>query len=69
VALAFLLPDTTGFTLFLVPCGLMTIGAALARGFPHAELDMSLILILQWGLFCGALLRNREPHSAVLRRG
>ena len=69
VALAFLLPVATGFTLFLVPCGLMVIGAALARGFPYAELDMSLILILQWGLFSGALLRNREPHSAALRRG
>jgi hypothetical protein len=47
----------------------MVIGAALIRGFPHAELDMSLILILQWGLFRGALLRNREPHSAALRQG
>jgi hypothetical protein len=68
-ALAFLLPDAAGFTFFLVPAGLMVIGAALIRGFPHAELDMSLILILQWGLFSGALLRNREPHSAALRQG
>jgi hypothetical protein len=69
VALAFLLPDAAAFTFFLVPAGLMVIGAALSRGFPHAELDMSLILILQWGLFSGALLRNREPHSAALRQG
>lgn len=68
-ALAFLVPDATAFTLFLVPAGLMAIGAALIRDFPHAGLDMSLILILQWGLFSGALLRNREPHSAALRQG
>ena len=67
--LAFLIPDAAAFTLFLVPAGLMAIGAALVRGFPHAQLDMSLILILQWGLFSGALLRNREPHSAALRQG
>jgi len=69
IALAFFLPDAAGFTFFQVPAGLMVIGAALIRGFPHAELDMSLILILQWGLFRGALLRNREPHSAALRQG
>jgi hypothetical protein len=69
VALAFLVPDATAFTLFLVPAGLMAIGAALVRGFPHAGLDMSLILILQWGLFSGALLRNREPRTAALRQG
>jgi len=69
MALAFLLPDAMGFTLFLAPAGLMTISAALIRDFPHAELDMSLILILQWGLFSGALLRNREPHSAALGQG
>jgi hypothetical protein len=68
ISLAFLLPDTAGLTLFLAPAGLMTIGAALVRGFPRAELDMSLILILQWGLFSGAFLRNREPHPA-LRQG
>lgn len=68
-ALAFLVPDSMAFTLFLVPAGLMTIGAALIRGFPHAQLDMSLILILQWGLFSGALLRNREPRTAALRQG
>ncbi|HEX4370341.1 MAG TPA: hypothetical protein VH019_03255 [Rhizomicrobium sp.] len=69
VALALLLPDAMGFTFFMVPAGLTVIGAALICGFPHAGLDMSLILILQWGLFSGALLRNREPHSAALRQG
>lgn len=66
--LAFLIPDALGFTLFLAPAGLMTIGAALIRDFPHAGLDLSLILILQWGLFSGAFLRNREPHSAAFRQ-
>jgi hypothetical protein len=68
-ALAFLLPDAVGFIFFMVPAGFMVIGAALIRGFPHAGLDMSLILILQWGLFSGALLRNREPYSTALRQG
>jgi len=68
-ALAFLLPDAVGFTFFMVPAGFMVIGAALIRSFPHAGLDMSLILILQWGLFSGALLRNREPYSTALRQG
>lgn len=63
--LALFLPDTVGFTLFLAPAGLMTIAASLGRIFPHAALDMSLILILQWGLFRGAFLRNREPHTAL----
>jgi hypothetical protein len=68
-ALAFLLPDAVGFTFFMVPAGFTVIGAALIRSFPHAGLDMSLILILQWGLFSGALLRNREPYSTALRQG
>ena len=69
LALAFVLADAMGSALFLIPAGLMTIGAALVRGFPHWQLDMSLILILQWGLFRGAFLRNREPHSDALRQG
>ena len=69
LALAFFLADAMGSALFLVPAGLMAIGAALIRGFPHWELDMSLILILQWGLFRGAFLRNREPHPDALRQG
>jgi hypothetical protein len=66
LALALIVTDAAGFTLFLVPAGLMVIAAALIRAFPHAMLDMSLILILQWGLFTGALLRHREPHPAAL---
>ena len=68
-ALAFLVPDAPGFTLFLAPAGLMTMGAALIRAFPHAGLDLSLILIVQWGLFSGAFLRHREPHAAALTQG
>lgn len=69
VALAFFLPDTAAFTLFLAPAGLVTMGAALVCVFPHRALDISLILILQWGLFSGAFLRNREPHPVALRQG
>jgi hypothetical protein len=67
--LAFLVPDAWGFTLFLAPAGLITIAAALTRLFPHAGLDMSLILIVQWGLFNGAFLRNREPLATTLHQG
>ena len=66
LALALILSDAAGFTFFLVPAGLMVIAAALIRAFPHAIVDMSLILILQWGLFTGAFLRHREPHPAAL---
>ena len=69
LALAFVLADAMGPALFLIPAGLMVIGAALIRGFPQWELDASLILILQWGLFRGAFLRNREPHSDALNQG
>ena len=68
LALAIVLADAMGSALFLIPAGFMTIGATLIRGFPHWELDMSLILILQWGLFRGAFLRNREPHPDALRQ-
>jgi hypothetical protein len=67
--LAFLVPDSMGFICFLLPMSITVIGAALLRGFPHAGLDMSLILILQWGLFSGAFLRNREPSPAALNPG
>ena len=69
LVLTFILADARGSTLFLIPAGLMAMGAALIRGFPHWQLDMSLILILQWGLFRGAFLRNREPHPDALSRG
>jgi len=67
--LALFIPDTMGFTCFLLPMGCIVMGTVLLRGFSHAELDISLILILQWGLFAGAFLRNREPHPAPLRQG
>ena len=57
-----------GLALFLIPAGLMTMGAATIRIFPHWQLDLSLILLLQWGLFPGAFLRNREPHPDALRQ-
>ena len=69
LALAFFLADPMGTALFLIPAGLMTMGATAIRAFPHWQLDMSLILILQWGLFSGAFLRNREPHPDALRQG
>src|SRR5581483_8538531 len=69
LALAFLLADAMGTVLFLIPAGLMTMGGAAIRAFPHLQLDLSLILILQWGLFSGAFLRNREPHPDLLRQG
>lgn len=69
LTLAFLLADTTSFTLFLVPSGLMVIGAALIRSFPYAMLEMSLILILQWGLFTGAVMRKREPDPTFFPKG
>ena len=68
LTLALLLADAASFTLFLVPSGLTVIGAALIRSFPYAMLEMSLILILQWGLFTGAILRNREPDPATFPR-
>jgi len=64
LGLALLLNDTAGLALFLAPAGMMVIGAALIRSWPHRGLDASLILILQWGLFSAALHRNREPRPA-----
>jgi hypothetical protein len=64
LGLTLLLNDMAGLALFLASAGMMVIGAALIRSWPHGTLDASLILILQWGLFSGALHRNREPHPA-----
>jgi hypothetical protein len=68
LGVALLLNDMAGLALFLAPAGVMVIGAALIRSWPHGTLDASLILILQWGLFGGALHRNREPHLAGFSR-
>jgi predicted permease len=64
LGLMLLLNDMAGLALFLASAGMIVIGAALIRSWPHGTLDTSLILILQWGLFSGALHRNREPHPA-----
>lgn len=68
LGLTLLLNDTAGLALFLAPAGMMVIGAALIRSWPHGALDAGLILILQWGLFSGALHRNREPRPAGFSR-
>ncbi len=64
--LAFLLNDTGGLAAFLAPCGVLTIAASFLLSWPHATLDAIVILILQWGLFAGMVMRRRTPLPAGL---
>jgi hypothetical protein len=69
--LALLFTDVGGLTAFVAPATLLIIAAALMRSLPHAGLGAVILLVVQWGLFSGILIRGRRraplPAGFALR--
>jgi hypothetical protein len=71
LSLALLFADAGGLAGFMGPATLLTIAAALIRPLPHAGIDAALLLVVQWGLISGILIRGRRraplPAGFALR--